>query len=219
MHTSRRVFVSLAICGSASLGATGLFGTTVSALDQDELPFYSRADLIPRWDFLSRWNRIGSVALTEASGKHLAKNIFSVEPTIISFFWAGCVTVCPGSIQLLIGIKGKPRIILITEQPQFDTPAVLTDFRHRLALPDHWQLVTGQPNAIYDFARRSLFTDVEARRSDRFGRHPEINYLVDRYGRLRGLYDAHSPADSTRLQSDLERLRTETANASKHPLV
>jgi protein SCO1 len=161
----------------------------------------------------SRWRSVGRVALIEASGERLNADLFADGPTIVSFFWAGCATACPGSIELLRGIKGNPRIMLITDQPLTDTPAILADYRRRLALPANWQLATGNPDAIYAFARRSLFTDVEARRSDGVPRHTEINYLIDRHGRVRGLYDAHSPSDTVRLQTDLERLRIESGVA------
>ena len=206
-------FGLLALCACAALGAMMVPGPQGSALDHDELPFYSQADLKPRWDVLSRWRGVGTVPLTEASGKALGAGLFAKGPTVVSFFWAGCATACPGSIELLRGIAGNPRVLLMTDQPLTDTVPVLADYRNRLALPADWQLATGHPDTIYAFARRSLFTDVEARRPDGIPRHTEVNYLVDRHGRLRGLYDAHSPADTIRLQTDLERLRIESGVA------
>lgn len=188
-------------------------GPQGSALDHDELPFYSQADLMPRWDMLSRWHGVGPVALTEASGKALGAEMFAKGPTIVSFFWAGCATACPGSIELLRGMKGGARVLLITDQPLTDTVSVLADYRRRLNLPAEWQLATGRPDAIYGFASRSLFTDVEARGANGIPRHTEINYLIDRRGRLRGIYDAHSPADAIRLQTDVERLLIESGLA------
>jgi protein SCO1 len=213
------LFGLLALCASATLGSLAIPDAPGSALDHEELPFYSRADLVPRWDMFSRWRRVGPIALIEASGERLTTDFFADGPTIVSFFWAGCATACPGSIELLRGIKGKPRIMLITDQPLTDRPAILADYRRRLALPANWQLTTGNPDAIYAFARRSLFTEVEARRSDGIPRHTEINYLIDRHGRLRGLYDAHSPADTVRLQTDLERLQIESGLAPRSPPV
>ena len=208
-------FGVLALVASAAMGAMLAPGTQSSALDHDELPFYSQADLRPRWDLRSRWRRVGTVRLTEASGETLGADLFAKGPTVVSFFWAGCATACPASLNLLRGMAGKPRVLLITDQPLIDTVSVLADYRRRLALPADWQLATGRPEAIYAFGRHGLFTDVEARRSDGIPRHTEVNYLIDRHGRLRGLYDAHSPADAIRLQSDLERLRIESGVAPK----
>ena len=209
----------LALCASAALGAAIVPGPQGSALDHDELPFYSQADLMPRWDMLSRWRGVGTIALTEASGSALGTDLFANGPTVVSFFWAGCATACPGSIELLRGVKGGANVLLITDQPLTDTVPVLADYRRRLNLPAEWKLATGRPDAIYAFARRSLFTDVEARRADGIPRHTEVNYLIDRHGRLRGLYDAHSPADSIRLQTDVERLRIESGVAPAPPAV
>ena len=203
----------LTLCASAALGAVLIPGPQGSALDHDELPFYSQADLKPRWDLLSRWRGVGTVALTEASGKALNEGMFANGPTIVSFFWAGCVTACPGLIELLRRVTGGARILLITDQPLTDTAPVLAGYRRRLNLPAEWQLATGRPDAIYRFARRSLFTNVETRRVDGIPRHTEINYLIDGRGRLRGLYDAHSAADSIRLQTDVERLQIESGVA------
>jgi protein SCO1 len=219
MRARTLFFAALALCASAALGALVAPGSQGSALDHDELPFYSRPDLKPRWDIVSRWRNVGTMPLTEASGEPLDAGLFAQGPTIVSFFWAGCATACPGSIELLRGVAGKPRVLLITDQPLTDTVAVLADYRRRLALPADWQLATGRPDAIYAFARRSLFTDVGARRSDGIPRHTEVNYLIDRHGRLRGLYDAHSPADTIRLQTDLERLRIESGVAPAPPTV
>jgi protein SCO1 len=210
----RRTVLLAAIGATAALGAALAPPAPASAFESDELPFYAQADLRPRWDVASRWRNVGPVALTEASGQPFGSESFARGPTVVSFFWAGCATACPASIEQLRALTGKVRVLLISDQPLTDSAPVLADYRRRLSLPNDWQLATGDPATVYRFARAGLFTDVERRGPDGIPLHTERNYLIDRAGRIRGIYDAHSAADAVRLQTDIVRLSRPSGVAS-----
>lgn len=179
-----------------------------SALDHDELPFYARADLLPRWDGWSRGHNVGAVELVGADGGPFDERVFAAGPTVVSFFWTGCDSVCPLSIDLLRGMKGA-RVLLVSDQPLVDTPGLLRAYAARRSLPPQWRLATGKPDEITGWAKRALFLDLDRLAPDGGPLHAEINYLIDRQGRLRGIYAANSRLDAARLVGDYARLQAE----------
>jgi protein SCO1 len=188
-----------------------------SALDRSQLPFYSHSDLLPRWDKWSQARTVGSLEATDQHDHPIDQRLFANGPTIVSFFWAGCVSTCPMSTELLLGLKNNPQILLITDQPLVDRPAVLRSYRSQLSLPASWTLATGAPRDIFGFARQGLFTNIEKRAGDGGPQHSEVNYLIDRVGRIRGIYLANSASEAVRLQSDFDRLQMEIVATEGQP--
>lgn len=184
------------------------FAPQGSALAHEELPFYSHGDLRPRWDSWSRRQTVGRVALTGADGAAFDQRVFGEGPTVVAFFWTGCASVCPTNLDLLKPLTGA-RVLLVSDQPLIDTPAGLAAFQTGRGLPAAWRLATGAPAAVFAWAREELFIDVKRLNPDGTPAHQEVNFLIDRQGRLRGVYDANAAADAARLQDDIRRLRAE----------
>jgi protein SCO1/2 len=184
-----------------------------NALMYDTLPFYVNADLMPRWQGAGG-RRIEGVALVDQNGRRFDEEVFRRGPTVVNFFYSGCTTLCPVSMELL-GLTRKdlgaeaPNFISISVTPLADTPPALTAYAKKINLPADWRLATGVPQQVYAMARKQLLTDIETPGPDGQPPHTERAMLVDAEGRIRGIYDANQAVDLMRMRYDLRRLRTQ----------
>jgi protein SCO1/2 len=184
-----------------------------NALMYDTLPFYTKADLMPRWRGADR-RRIEDMALLDQDGKRFDQAVFHKGPTVVNFFYSGCTTICPVSMELLsltrkdLGAEA-PNFLSISVTPLQDTPAALRAYAKKIGLPEQWHLATGTPRQVYDMAREQLLTDIETPGPDGQPPHTERAMLIDAEGRIRGIYDANQAVDLMRMRYDLRRLRKE----------
>jgi protein SCO1/2 len=86
------------------------------------------------------------------------------RPTLVAMFYANCPTVCPRLIVELKGIeerlpedkRGQLRVVLISFDPERDTPKVLSDFAKNWKMdPQRWQLWSGAVAASLGVRYRS----------------------------------------------------------------
>jgi protein SCO1/2 len=103
------------------------------------------------------------------------------------------------------------RFVAYSVTPDLDPPSVLADFAQEHNLdPARWTLVTGDKAQIYRLARESYFADDDRIRATIAEPgaflHTEKVVLVDRDGRLRGVYDATQGFDMDKLMEDVIRL-------------
>ncbi len=179
------------------------------------LPFYDSTDLTPRWSRSSS-HRIGDFSLVTQNGATIARNDVLGRVHVASFIFTGCAGICPAMITQLSkvqkAIDGRDALLVsFSVTPQVDTPDTLAAFgKLRGVDPERWRLVTGDPGQIYTLARTSYFADdgrLEAGKAatDQF-LHTEKALLVDREGRLRGVYNATLPHEIDKLLGDLDLL-------------
>lgn len=188
------------------------------------LPFYDSADFTPRWS-LDSAHRVGDFTLTTQTGAPLSGRDLRGRMHVASFFFTTCTTICP----LLVESLGRAQSALATQDdvvmvsysvtPTIDTPAVLEAFGAAHGInPSRWKLLTGPAEDIYRLARESYFAD--DRRLDPAQSaatqilHTEKVLLVDREGRVRGVYNGTVPFDIERLIGDIDTLRREHGGAA-----
>ena len=99
-----------------------------------------------------------------------------------------------------------------TVMPESDSVPVLRQYAidHEV-LPNKWNLVTGEKNHIYDLARTSYFADDDFKISQDTSAfvHTENFVLVDKKGRIRGIYNGTLPLEVKRLMRHIELLKAE----------
>ncbi len=180
------------------------------------LPFYDSADLAPRWTRTVD-HRIADFKLVTQSGSAITRADLIGQVHVATFIYTHCAGVCPSMItqlkkvqSALDGRKGA-RLISYSVAPQQDTPETLTAFAELRGIDSaRWTLVTGDAEQIYELARTSYFADdgrIDASMpaSAQF-LHTEKALLVDRDGRLRGVYNATLPHEIEKLTADLYTL-------------
>lgn len=209
-----------------AMGACAIAATTLSlwiawlrpgsVFDHDTLPFYAAADLRPRWDPVSSLMRVGSFQLLDQHQRPVDRQLLDSGPTVVNLFFAGCVSVCPVTMDLLRTLHGSfgdkpPRFVSLTVSPLTDDVPALAAYADKFGLPKDWLLLTGEPKQVEDWARRSLHSDISHLGADGLPPHTERAFLVDRKHRVRGIYDARSPHEIVRLRNDVMALRLEEA--------
>jgi protein SCO1 len=187
-----------------------------SILAHDTLPFYASADMRPRWDRISSVLRVGAFEFTNHRKASVDSRLLDNGPTVVNLFFAGCVSVCPVSMDLLRTLQASfgsqaPQFVSLTVSPLTDDVRALDDYAAKFGLPKDWILLTGEPRHVEAWARHSLYSDITTLGADGLPPHTERAFLVDRRHRIRGIYDARSPHEMVRLRSDIGQLRREEA--------
>jgi protein SCO1/2 len=134
--------------------------------------------------------------LESTAGGTVDRRFFEGHWDLVFFGFTHCPDICPATLQRLTfarasladrGISPLPRIVLVSVDPERDTPAVLRDYVEQFG--DGVAGLTGNADAIRAFAdalkiyyRRS--SDDEAYSVD----HSSVVLVVDPAARVRGLY-------------------------------
>ena len=97
---------------------------------------------------------------TDDRGQPLALESFRGGPVVVSTFFTSCTVRCPMTVQKLreldtaLGRVGAHvPFVLVTLDPQTDTPARLGRYKHDHDLPDHWHLLSGTLRETHALAR------------------------------------------------------------------
>lgn len=198
--------------GVLALTAVLMLSAVKSAPD---LPYYESADLTPKWHYVG--HQIGDFDLVTQTGDRLRKSDLIGKVHVATFIYTRCANVCPAmvtqlsKVQKVIAGRTDATLVAYSVTPQSDTPETLAAFgRERHIDPSSWKLVTGDPEQIYGLARLSYFADdgrLEASQPavEQF-LHTEKAMLVDRDGKLRGVYNATLPHEIDKLLVDLDML-------------
>lgn len=198
------------VCGLAVLLTTDALQATPA------LPFYDGPDFTPHWS-RSVNHRIADFTLVTQTGEPLRRSDLMGRVHVATFVYTRCSGVCPAMITQLSkvqrAIQGRSDAVIVSYSvtPALDTPEMLAAFgSSRNIDPSSWKLVTGDAHQIYALARESYFADDERldanQPADEQFLHSEKALLVDRDGRLRGVYNATVPHDIDKLVADLNVL-------------
>lgn len=95
---------------------------------------------------------VPDVTLIDADGKQvpLRSVLPDGEPAMLNFVFTTCTTICPvlsatfSQVETDIGEEAlKVRLVSISIDPRYDTPAVLKQYEARLGAGPHWSFLTG----------------------------------------------------------------------------
>jgi protein SCO1/2/putative membrane protein len=172
---------------------------------------------------------VSDFTLIERSGRDVSKSDLDGKVWVACFFFTRCGTVCPQvtatmqRVQHQVRKVGYPDVVLvsITVDPEHDTPEVLQAYANgHAADPDRWLFLTGKQDDVYRLIREGFHVSVAQNTGKDLFRGNEVSHstrlvLVDRQGRIRGLYDGrkedadtHEAIDDVpRLMRDIARLR------------
>lgn len=99
--------------------------------------------------------------LTDQTGHAVRLSQMRGEPIAITFLYTRCpvATACPmttarfSRLAAMLKERGFGRLLVVTVDPQNDTPAVLADYAKKAgADPARWKFLTGSPRAVADVA-------------------------------------------------------------------
>ncbi|MEP4135777.1 MAG: SCO family protein [Cyclobacteriaceae bacterium] len=183
-----------------------------------ELPFYTSADLTPRWidEPTDTVHTIDPFSFVNQNGDTITEEAYQGKVYVANFFFTICPGVCPkmnGNLLLVqdeFQESGEVQILSYSVMPWVDSVAQLHTYALRNDInPDMWNLVTGDKADIYRLARESYFAD------EGFGKqvtsaedflHTEKLILIDQHSRIRGIYNGTLPLDVKRMMDDIRQL-------------
>ena len=194
----------------------------LSGCGRSKLPYYRTAAMTPEWLGSSEtgspsMHRVASFTLTDQHGVRVTNAAFAGKVSVVSFFFTNCRDVCPATtrnIAALLRATGDERLQVLSHSvtPAADSIGGLVHFAEIRGIRDpRWHLLTGDSLSIDDLARRSYFVRLgnDTTYGVRSIAHSESVLLVDREGRLRGVYAGTLQLEMDRLREDVETLLAE----------
>lgn len=166
---------------------------------------------------------VGDFAVTNQAGLRLDAAALKGQVVVVDLIF----TRCPGPCRQLTGVlrriqdglassSAPTKLVSITSDPEFDTPAVLAAYATRFgADPARWHFVTGAKPVIRDLATRQLkLVLVEKDAAERSSPedlflHSTLVVVLDRQGRLRAVVEGLEPGAADQVLAVVGQLERE----------
>lgn len=193
----------------------------VSSSDNDVLPFFNTASFTPEWIEVGskKYDAIHSIpefSFMNQDGKVITQDFYRGKIYIADFFFVSCPGICP-KLTKNMGIlqekyKSDDDILLLshTVMPWKDSVPELKKYALKNEIDSNkWNLVTGERDEIYRIARNAYFADedfVKTQDESAFI-HTENFILIDKKGRIRGVYNGTLELETKRLMKHIEILK------------
>jgi protein SCO1 len=139
---------------------------------------------------------------------------------VVEFFFTTCKGICPKMNTNMLTIasdfanEDDFMILSHTVDPDKDSVARLKVYADSLKIDgSRWMLLTGSKEKLYEAARKSYLLDDQnnttAPIEEQFV-HTQLFALVDRAGRVRGIYDGLNKKELAKLDADIRLILSES---------
>ena len=162
-------------------------------------------------------HKISDFSLLNQDSIIITQNIFKDKIHIANFIFTSCGSICPTMTSNLKivndSLKNDNDIVFLSYSvtPWIDKPNVLKRYKNDYRITNkNWQFLTGSKSKIYNLARQSYFAEEDigfSKDSTEF-LHTEHFILVDKSGRIRGIYNGTLQFDMEQLLNDIKTLKT-----------
>jgi protein SCO1/2 len=156
---------------------------------------------------------------TNQNGKQTSQRDMAGKVYVTEYFFTTCKGICPKMNENMLKIykqfKNEPDFAIIshTSMPETDSVFRLKEYSQKLLATvngqkatNNWLFVTGTKDSLYKMARESYLLDDEKNNSgnikDQFI-HTQFFALVDKEGRVRGVYDGLKNDELDKLSKDI----------------
>lgn len=155
---------------------------------------------------------------TNQNGKLIWNKDFEGKIYVADFFFTTCPSICSILAKNMAAIqesyKNDDDILLLSHSvmPWEDRVQKIKEYAiEKKAIDRKWHLVTGDRDEIYNIARTSYFADEDFKNTNDKSAfiHTENFVLVDKKGRIRGVYNGTLGLDIQRLKRHIEILKKE----------
>ena len=161
---------------------------------------------------VSLGGRVPDFELTDQTNHRVRLSQLRGEPVAVTFLYTRCpiATACPmttakfSRLAALLAGKGFGQLLVVTVDPEHDTPAVLSDYGKKAgADPSRWKFLTGSPKEVAEVA--SSFGVLYYPDHGQVV-HGQAVAVVDPEGRLSSIYYGES-WEPEHILRDLEKAR------------
>ena len=164
-------------------------------------------------------NTVQAFSFTRHDGKQVSQLDVKNRVYVAEYFFTTCKGICPkmnkNMKEVYTAYRSNPEFLIIshTVNPETDSIPVLKHYADSLgALVNNWWFVTGSKESLYKTARESYLLDDPKNSSininDQF-LHTQFFTLVDKQGRVRGIYDGIKKDEVKQLLVDIKELLAE----------
>ena len=187
------------------------------------LPFFNSAEFTPEWiseasEKYASIHKIPAFKFTNQDGEIVTNKTYEGKIYVADFFFTSCPGICPrlakNMRKLQEVFKKDADVLLLSHSvtPVKDSIPVLKEYAIENKIDSKkWNLVTGKKNEIYDIARKAYFADedfVKTQDEDAFI-HTENFILIDKKGRIRGVYNGTLAVEIERILRHIKLLKKE----------
>lgn len=201
--------------------------TTLDAIASERaghtLPFFDSESFTPIWlepgsPELEGFHHIPEFEFVNQDGQLVSSEGYEDTIYVATFFFATCPGICSAlnerilTIQDAISGLADVRILSHTITPEIDTVEVLRSYANEKGINSStWDLVTGDRDKIYAVAKDGYFASEDMGKIEAMGdfKHTENILLIDKDGRIRGIYNGLSRNAMLNVVADIELLREE----------
>jgi protein SCO1/2 len=167
-------------------------------------------------------NYVQNFSFTDQNGKQLTQKNVEGKVYVAEYFFTTCKGICPKMNANMKTVYDKFKnesdfaIISHTCMPETDSVPLMKAYSQKMgADSSNWHFVTGSKDSLYKMARESYLLDNEKNNSmnikDQFI-HTQFFALVDKEGRVRGVYDGLKNDELEKLVRDIKDLLKERKN-------
>ncbi|MGX5817928.1 SCO family protein [Chitinophaga lutea] len=156
---------------------------------------------------------IHSFNLIDQEGKPFTQNDVKGKIFVSEYFFTTCTNICPvmnkNMEKVYAQYRNTPDFMILshTSDPDYDSIPVLKAYAEKHgAQPANWRFLTGDKRQLYRLARESYLVDDGHYTGEDDFVHTQWFALVDREGRIRGLYEGTKEKDIEKLIKDIDRL-------------
>ncbi|MGZ3756868.1 MAG: SCO family protein [Mucilaginibacter sp.] len=201
-----------------------IFVTACSTGDKPAaLPFFNTADFTPAWIDASdpaykTIHTISDFSFTNQLGNTISNKDVVGKIYVANFFFTSCGSICPQMMSNLAKVQDvfakDDEVVILSHSvtPLHDNTSVLFKYAEMHHINNNkWWLLTGDKDALYKLARQSYFaenTNGFKKSPDEF-LHTENLILVDRHGRIRGVYNGSLQLEVDNLIKHINLLKQE----------
>ena len=197
-----------------------MFGCTNG---KEKLPFYNTADFTAEWikEGDSKYQQIHTIdtfALHNQLGNIITKDSLNGFIYVANFFFTTCPGICPkmvSNLQLVqdsFALNKTIKLVSFTVMPRVDSVARLKTYGENHSInPYKWYLLTGSKERIYTLGRQSYFSEkIPGLKKDSSEfLHTETMLLIDKKGRIRGIYNGTDKTEVARISNNIQALLNE----------
>lgn len=140
---------------------------------------------------------------TNHLGEKVTQKDYEGKIYVADLFFATCPTICPKMATHMLELQkhfyDRPefRLLSHTINPEHDTVEVLYEYSRKVhAIDSVWNFVTGPKAAIHEVAAKGYFANAMKDLDAEGGfLHSTNFFLIDKLGRIRGIFDGTSTSD------------------------
>ena len=184
------------------------------------LPIYGDRDLVYKDGKVvdTIFHEIPDFEYTNQNGKTVSKKDVLGRVFVADFFFSTCPTICPKMtsqmkrLQVFTADIEELHFLSFTINPENDTPDVLLEYANQYGVDlKNWDFLTGDEAATHHLGVKGFLVHARADEDEPGGfAHSPSLVLIDRRGKIRGVYDGTNTEEVDLLNQDIRRLlRTE----------